>query len=1108
VALFAALFGLATAQDPQPRTDAGAFRLPDGTVVFFTKNPDEPNPKIDGVLLSPKEYQTLLEQAEQFKKAKESARPVPPSEVHIRGKVDLQRDRPFATLQLTYAFRTTTPRAVVALGCQRAFLASAVDSEGKLPLLASGADGLTVLVDRPGEYTLTLTVEVPVGPRGGKGEVGFEFGLPRAAITTLALEPPGPDVKTLTIATRTADITPAKGGETKRVTEDAARYASKPDAPGPPLGPIESLEVTWEAPAAAAPAAAETPTSLEADVVVRVEESQLETTTRLRLRGPPREWTFVFPPGPLVNVTVERVGMTTTGRGPPTITRPGQAGETVWTVQTPDSGEWIATVTTRQTRLDASDSAPTGPYPIGPFFAREVPRQSGTIRVYAPVTLKPTAAAPREVRRQDVPSAPPAAAEDAPVLVYRYATPPMRDGEPLPLLDLTIRRAVGAVLVQPIHNLRLTEAGWRMRSEIKVTPVRQEIHELKVQLPVGWQTPDVLPPELVEEVPEVDRQLLVRLAAPQTAPFDLVLEATWPVPPMARESTVLLPRFPGAVERGSQMTISVPDGFTVHGTAHEGDGKQPADYPIKLRPPTPTGAAAVTTLAGKFDMGVTHVDLEWGPFRPELTANVRADMTLHDRQAEIVQTIHLAAAGGLPRIVKLKGPPAPPGFRGPPSVEPIGSGEWAVNLPSGEKEATITFSYAAAIPSGTASGVALPLIWPDATRVEVMARVWTTGRRVERFTGPWREMLPEPDPERDSLPILTLTGTGTGLPLAFDLLDATDGISPVVIDRAAIEAVTGPDGTVQVRGRFILTRWPATGVEVEVPAGAALHVRVERKQVQPVATTHVGDVTILRISLPHRPMIELDVRYAPPPMRNRWSLGLTPPQIRGALVRMPMRWQVVVPTSLVPLVPDEGFIPDVWWQWRGWGFAPVPGTTPTELDAWLIPSGATATDAANGWGLPEGEILAGRQAIPGRLRVIRVPRAGWVLGCSVMVFLVGLAVSRLRPGVLGVAVALLGTTVAIAAVAFPQPAAQAAAAAQPGLVVLLIVWITQAARRWYHRHRVTHLPTFARGSLADRPTASAAGSAVPGKSSRNGSAAEVPAKTGSTIPPLTPAGPG
>ena len=81
VGLLFALIVACSAQEPKKPAEpakGGAFRLPDGTVVLFTKNPDEPNPKVDGVLLSPKEYQTLLDQADLGKKAKEASKPVSP----------------------------------------------------------------------------------------------------------------------------------------------------------------------------------------------------------------------------------------------------------------------------------------------------------------------------------------------------------------------------------------------------------------------------------------------------------------------------------------------------------------------------------------------------------------------------------------------------------------------------------------------------------------------------------------------------------------------------------------------------------------------------------------------------------------------------------------------------------------------------------------------------------------------------------------------------------------------------------------------------------------------------------------------------------------------
>ncbi|MFN2604547.1 MAG: hypothetical protein ABR582_17575, partial [Gemmatimonadaceae bacterium] len=57
--------------------------------------------------------------------------------------------------------------------------------------------------------------------------------------------------------------------------------------------------------------------------------------------------------------------------------------------------------------------------------------------------------------------------------------------------------------------------------------------------------------------------LAVRLAAEHKQPFDLVLTAGVPVPPASRDATVLLLRFPGAAERDTVATATVPDGLEV-----------------------------------------------------------------------------------------------------------------------------------------------------------------------------------------------------------------------------------------------------------------------------------------------------------------------------------------------------------------------------------------------------------------------------------------------------------------------------------------------------------------------------------------------------------------
>ena len=106
---------------------------------------------------------------------------------------------------------------------------------------------------------------------------------------------------------------------------------------------------------------------------------------------------------------------------------------------------------------------------------------------------------------------------------------------------------------------------------------------------------------------------------------------------------------------------------------------------------------------------------------------------------------------------------------------------------------------------------------------------------------------------------------------------------------------------------------------------------------------------------------------------------------------------------------------------------------------------------------------------PDSLQVFHVPRLNLVIGCSVGFLILGLLVARLPGGIAGPLVALVAGAAAIAAVLYPQPAAQCASAAGPGAAALVLVLIVQTATRWYYRQRVTYLPGFSR----TRPEATA-----------------------------------
>src|SRR5439155_8756094 len=99
-------------------------------------------------------------------------------------------------------------------GGQRAFAVKASLDGGGPPAIESTADGLVTLVESAREHTLTLSLETAIVSRGAKGDLGFDIGLPRAAITTLSLANPGADVKSLNLGTRWLDAA-SKPGELK-----------------------------------------------------------------------------------------------------------------------------------------------------------------------------------------------------------------------------------------------------------------------------------------------------------------------------------------------------------------------------------------------------------------------------------------------------------------------------------------------------------------------------------------------------------------------------------------------------------------------------------------------------------------------------------------------------------------------------------------------------------------------------------------------------------------------------------------------------------------------------------------------------------------------------
>ena len=1095
VRLLLVLIGLVVAGSVAPAQPAkpAALKLPDGTIVVFTKSPDDLNPVPDGVLLPAAEYKALQDQVDAARKARESIKPVAPSSCDIRGKVVARGDRLSALLTLTYTVRTSTPRTAVALGTARAFPTAARLPDGRLPVLSSADDGLTVTVEKPGDQTVALEVEAPVTARGLKGELGFEMGLPRAAITTLAIELPA-GVKKAQVGLRSpGERVGDKPLETKWTAEDSATLAVRPGERGYPLGPAEFLELTWEAPTPANAPTARLPLSAEVDVTVRVEEAQIETTARVRLRGGSAQWQLVLPAS--ADLVTER--LPTPGTSPesvpntaPGLTRPPDAGKPVWTFRPPDAAaDWLVTAVVRQPRPKATDPKFRGPYPVGPVGVPTASRVTGSVRVVAGPTVRVALdKSSVDLRRVDSPA--PATADDEVAALYRFATVQSAGANPTntaPLCELTTRALPGFQRVQPAYTLRRADDGWRLGVEVKVTPVRSEVEEVLVDVPAGWQAVEATAAgELIDQVQVVSetpttKRLAVKLVGPQRSAFDFTLSASHPGPSSRRREELSLPRFPGGRESQAKLVATVNEGLEIAGTATASDGATLALTPDE-RTPRGTPPRTVQTAS---ERGIVKVELAWQTYRPELAVESRADVTWNERQAVVSHTLQFQRTEGDTRPILLSGSavdlrvlPPTPGV-----LEPLDRDTWQLRLPpDAPREFTIAVTYALPLPprKGEAGPVRVPLVLltPDAvSRLDAHVRVWggTSTRRVSRPDGPWRELPPEAAPDRPSLPWLTLAGTGPTLPLSVELADDAGPLPGTAVERVLVQTWLAPDGTSVVRGRFQLRRWSGGGVDLELPAGAAPEVyadgrRLDAATLIPIPTPDAGETRRLRVPLPEPKLGKttlLDVRFTTPFDRApRGNVTFSVPRLADAAYRSPVRQQWYFPGDLVPLIPGTDVAVDQRWAVHGGLLTPTGAVTAADADAWIAGGPDAEVDPFDatvaGVGGTTSDGLTARQSRLAGVTVVLVPRFVWFAGCSLVVVVVGILAFRMRPLPLGLTLTALGVAAAVGAVLRPQIASQVVYGGQPGLAVVVVGYGVVLAVEWYYRRRVTHLPGFTR----------------------------------------------
>lgn len=1091
-----------------PVKEPTLVKLPDGTYLWMglaTGSSDE------RITLPPQELQKLHDQIDQLKKQLATRKPLAPSGCAISGRIQKRGEQPVAILKLTCSFRTTVPHSGVLLGGRKGFLVKASLGNNKLPVIETGEDGFVAIIETPGDHTLTVEFETPVTPRGAKPELGFEIGLPRAAITTLVFEPPTPDVLRVNLTTRTPDPTqPLRPPDVRRVPGLEVRQLSPTSEHefGYPLGPVDSLELTWDQPATTAQVA-DPVQSAELNINVLLTEGVVETTAKIALRGTAREWKLVAPP--TADLSVDRVPnpTDTSPTLPPAISKPTDPNTPVWTIEFPTgvaAADWVVTVVTRQTRPKPEEANHQGPFPIGPLTVLNVLRQTGTVRVTTVANTRFVFKHGPDLRRDVQPGVPD---DEVTTAFFRLTTGPTGSTplvNPLPLLSVQAVPLTGTLRVRPVYSLTHTDTAWRIRAEIRITPVHTEVDGVTIEIPADWRGLEASPPELVEGLqpgvvegfwPTILKRLasgprgpvVVRLAAGHKQPFDLVLTASVPFAPGTSELSIPFPRFPGAYEPEAVVTASIGEGREVRGEVFGWDGDFIVTPGIPMTPVATPGdavARAGMAISGKSELGLAKVALSWNLQRLDMTAEVRADVTLQDRQVLVNQVIRLRSAEGFNRGVRLRGPSAA-GLKSQPLLDTQGAGEWSLPPQPEAREVTLLLSYALHIgrQPDDQSPWRLPiaLIWPvGVQRAEATVRIWSNTvlpRSLANLTPSWRELPIEVVPDRGTLPSLVLAATGNEVPL---LVEARAVVPPtavtVWVDRGLIQTWATDAGMTSYRARFLVRRWLTAAVEMrlpDLPAGSTPEFFRDDVRVDAVL---LAEPSTYRVPLPEpRPdrTVLIEVRYQLPANRSNFGrLTLVPPDLPAAAFLGPVRWQVTVAPGVVPLLSGGGN-PELNWRIQNGRLAAV-ATGLAELERWLRAGGEPVGDDL---GSTPGESLTANQVSPETMIVYQMPRLGMMFVTSVLAFGLILTLSRLPASSAAVILTILGGVIALAAVLFAQPTAQLATAAQPGVAVALAVLLIQAGVYWVYRRRVTHLPGFTRG----RPISN--GAPVGPSSSRN-----------------------
>jgi hypothetical protein len=1001
-------------------------------------------------------------------------------------KLKLWVEGGYALVEADLAIKTERPRTLVVLGFEKAFLTADPEMDNALAVLGGGPEkGYTVQVDKAGEHSLALKLKVPVTvQRPDLLAISYlmDMSLPGAPTTVLNLDLRGArDVRCKTYSEKAqAKITYSEKAQAKVL-----------------LGRAQNLELTWKEPPPA-PKGGSVVTAKWA-VIASIKETEAVLSAHLTLddRFASRtDWQLAVPAQADVKVVSPDPSSYS-------VKPPDAAGRC--TIKGPATQRLEVHVEARRKR-------PFVRLPVGPFAVLGVERQEGTTEARAtPRTLRGyriSYVLQGDIQQQDPPSG--GGASDLQARFQHWGAVANGKGaaNPQPHLALELKPVTSLVETDVEHLLQIGPAddGVMIQgiTRVHAVPLHSEIDFIEVLLPgpfppllgaFAGPTPDggvcslantALFLHLLEktgpiqyfgeyrcnaEVPGGAQQTLVGpgagkiyLSAPQKKAFTVVLTWKARLPTDAARVHLLLPKPVSAFDRGGKVKVELDKRFELDLPAEGAEDGLPEPHRVTL----------------SWGRAPAAVNLAWKPYRPELPAQILADLTLRSRSAHVRQVIRVdkaepkAGPGKIqqPRVLRLR---APEDAHKPRIVEggagDLQTGRLQLTGPPGTP---LVIEYHLNLPpKADTQELQVALFWPEeATSVQAKVRVWSEPGLVPELAEPplgaelWRERGTEVVADKTVLPVLVLEAEGQTLPLALRLRDAElPSLADGVVELALINVRVDEEGTAVYHARFVLSRLASEELEIEVPgpltqAPPSIHLDKNQLTWQPVQP----DNNRVRVQIPpgqtmRRATLVVEYRLTPDLAgpQGFLQLGLQPPRLPGVVLQGPVRWQVSLPSSWVALPPVGHSLPEHHWQPRGWWLALEPSAHS------LVPQ----RPGEEPWPAPT-LVFSTSSVAP--VVIVHCQQQAWLFLCSFVLILIVLGLLAVSWLTRWVVLAILGLSLVAVGMSWPALLPALLYGCEPGLVIVAVLLLG----RWllYHRYRrqVVYLPAFSRARPASSAT--------------------------------------